>query len=170
MPMRKNAGLGMARVLNLVDKIALSHAPDAVGAAGHIDVFLNSRNVIPGKVVFTVDFRSPDLAVSQDMEARLKSGAQATTPAGSTALRPPQWSCARAWMGSVTMKQKKSVKTGPPQGQTCCSKLLSKRRSSRLAPPGHRLEWSKEMKFTSPLSPLRRLVLLRPVAAMMTAC
>ncbi|MEL7214321.1 MAG: Zn-dependent hydrolase [Pseudomonadota bacterium] len=77
MPMRKNAGLGMARVLNLVDEIALSHAPDAVGAAGHIDVFPNSRNVIPGKVVFTVDFRSPDLAVIEDMEAQLKSGAQA---------------------------------------------------------------------------------------------
>lgn len=76
MPMRKNAGLGMARVLQLVDEIAWSHKPDAVGAAGHIDVFPNSRNVIPGKVVFTVDFRSPQLAVIQDMEARLKVGAQ----------------------------------------------------------------------------------------------
>ena len=76
MPMRKNAGLGMARVLNLVDEIALSHAPDAVGAAGHIDVFPNSRNVIPGQVVFTIDFRSPDLAVIEDMETRLKNGAQ----------------------------------------------------------------------------------------------
>ncbi|WP_166416632.1 Zn-dependent hydrolase [Cochlodiniinecator piscidefendens] len=72
MPMRKNAGLGMARVLEKVEEIAWSHAPDAVGAAGHIDVYPNSRNVIPGKVVFTVDFRSPDLSVIQDMEARLK--------------------------------------------------------------------------------------------------
>ena len=77
MPLRKNAGLGMAAVLQLVDEIALSHAPHAVGAAGHIDVYPNSRNVIPGKVVFTVDFRSPDLSVIEDMEARLKSGAQA---------------------------------------------------------------------------------------------
>jgi N-carbamoyl-L-amino-acid hydrolase len=76
MPMRKNAGLGMARVLELVDEIAWSHAPDAVGAAGHIDVYPNSRNVIPGKVVFTVDFRSPDLAVIEDMEKRLRVGAQ----------------------------------------------------------------------------------------------
>ena len=76
MPMRKNAGLGMARILELVDEIAMSHAPHAVGAAGHIDVYPNSRNVIPGKVVFTVDFRSPDLAVIHDMEARLKVGAQ----------------------------------------------------------------------------------------------
>ena len=76
MPMRRNAGLGMARVLELVDEIALSHAPDAVGAAGHIDVYPNSRNVIPGKVVFTIDFRSPQLDVITDMEARLKEGAQ----------------------------------------------------------------------------------------------
>jgi N-carbamoyl-L-amino-acid hydrolase len=76
MPMRKNAGLGMARVLELVDEIAWSHKPDAVGAAGHIDVYPNSRNVIPGKVVFTVDFRSPQLDVITDMVARLKVGAQ----------------------------------------------------------------------------------------------
>jgi N-carbamoyl-L-amino-acid hydrolase len=76
MPMRKNAGLGMAKVLHLVDEIAWSHAPSAVGAAGHIDVYPNSRNVIPGKVVFTVDFRSPDLDVINDMEARLAKGAK----------------------------------------------------------------------------------------------
>ncbi len=74
MPMRKNAGLGMARILELVDEIAWSHKPDAVGAAGHIDVYPNSRNVIPGKVVFTIDFRSPELAVIEDMENRLKEG------------------------------------------------------------------------------------------------
>ena len=34
MPMRKNAGLAMARVLEKVEEIALSHAPDAVGRGG----------------------------------------------------------------------------------------------------------------------------------------
>ena len=77
MPMRKNAGLAMARVLDKVEAIALSYAPHAVGAAGHIDVYPNSRNVIPGKVVFTIDFRSPDLTVINDMEARLRIEAQA---------------------------------------------------------------------------------------------
>ena len=76
MPMRRNAGLGMAKVLQLVDEIAWSHKPDAVGAAGHIDVHPNSRNVIPGKVVFTVDFRSPKKDVIADMVARLESGAR----------------------------------------------------------------------------------------------
>ena len=76
MPMRKNAGLAMARILEKVDQIALSHAPHAVGAAGHIDVSPNSRNVIPGKAVFTVDFRSPELEVMEDMQARLRVEAQ----------------------------------------------------------------------------------------------
>ncbi len=76
MPMRKNAGLGMARILEKVDEIAWSHKPNAVGAAGHIDVYPNSRNVIPGKVVFTVDFRSPELAVIEDMEQRLAVAAK----------------------------------------------------------------------------------------------
>ena len=73
MPMRRNAGLGMARILEKVEEIALSHAPHAVGAAGHIDVYPNSRNVIPGKVIFTVDMRSPELSVIADMENRLMS-------------------------------------------------------------------------------------------------
>lgn len=58
MPMRKNAGRGLARITELVHEIAMAHQPNAVGAIGHIDVYPNSRNIIPGKAVFTVDFRS----------------------------------------------------------------------------------------------------------------
>ncbi|MEM6275749.1 MAG: Zn-dependent hydrolase [Pseudomonadota bacterium] len=72
MPMRRNAGLGMARIVEAVDAIAQSHAPHAVGAAGHIDVSPNSRNVIPGQVTLTVDFRSPDLAVLEAMVTALE--------------------------------------------------------------------------------------------------
>jgi N-carbamoyl-L-amino-acid hydrolase len=75
MTKRVNAGLGMARITQLVDEIALSHAPHAVGAIGHIDVYPNSRNIIPGKVVFTVDFRHPNKEVIQDMEDRMRKGA-----------------------------------------------------------------------------------------------
>ncbi|WP_138933901.1 Zn-dependent hydrolase [Roseovarius arcticus] len=75
MPMRQNAGLGMARVLEKVEEIALSHGPHAVGAAGHIDIYPNSRNVIPGKAVFTVDFRSPDIDVIADMVTQMKAAA-----------------------------------------------------------------------------------------------
>jgi beta-ureidopropionase / N-carbamoyl-L-amino-acid hydrolase len=60
MSMRANAGLGMARVVERVHQIAMGHQPGAVGTVGQMNVFPNSRNVIPGRVVFTVDIRSPD--------------------------------------------------------------------------------------------------------------
>jgi N-carbamoyl-L-amino-acid hydrolase len=75
MPLRVNAGLGMARITQLVDEIAWKHAPLAVGAIGHCDVSPNSRNIIPGKVVFTIDQRSPDKGVMDEMERQLKEGA-----------------------------------------------------------------------------------------------
>jgi N-carbamoyl-L-amino-acid hydrolase len=75
MPMRKNAGLGMARMTELVHQIAMSHQPDAVGAIGHVDVHPNSRNVIAGKVVFTIDFRSPHQDILDAMKARFEAEA-----------------------------------------------------------------------------------------------
>ncbi|MBA8877694.1 Zn-dependent hydrolase [Phyllobacterium myrsinacearum] len=75
MPMRRNAGLGMARITELVHSIAMAHQPSAVGAIGHCDVYPNSRNVIPGKVVFTVDFRSPNLDTLNAMKDELEEKA-----------------------------------------------------------------------------------------------
>ena len=68
--MRVNAGLGMARITERVHQIAMSHQPNAVGAVGQVKVFPNSRNVIPGKVVFTVDIRSPEQAKLDAMRGR----------------------------------------------------------------------------------------------------
>ncbi|WP_394180815.1 Zn-dependent hydrolase [Yoonia maritima] len=75
MNMRVNAGLGMARITELVHTIAMDNQPGAVGAIGHCDVYPNSRNVIPGKVVFTIDFRSPDQDKLDGMKARLEAEA-----------------------------------------------------------------------------------------------
>ncbi|KGJ15257.1 Zn-dependent hydrolase [Paracoccus sanguinis] len=75
MAMRVNAGLGMARIIEAVHRIAMDHQPAAVGAVGQANVWPNSRNVIPGKAVFTVDFRSPDLGKLNAMRARLEAEA-----------------------------------------------------------------------------------------------
>jgi N-carbamoyl-L-amino-acid hydrolase len=75
MNMRVNAGLGMARITELVHTIAMDNQPGAVGAIGQANVYPNSRNVIPGKAVFTVDLRSPDLAKLTAMKARLEAEA-----------------------------------------------------------------------------------------------
>ncbi len=77
MPMRKNAGRGLAQITELAHEIAMSHQPNAVGAIGHIDVYPNSRNIIPGKVVLTVDFRSHVQEVLDAMVARFDAEAPA---------------------------------------------------------------------------------------------
>lgn len=77
MNMRVNAGLGMARITERVHQIAMSHQPNAVGAVGQVKVFPNSRNVIPGKVVFTVDIRSPEQGKLDAMRAEVERAAHA---------------------------------------------------------------------------------------------
>ena len=77
MKMRVNAGLGMARITERVHQIAMSHQPNAVGAVGQVTVFANSRNVIPGKVIFTVDIRSPEQAKLDAMRAEVERAAHA---------------------------------------------------------------------------------------------
>jgi N-carbamoyl-L-amino-acid hydrolase len=75
MYLRRNAGRGLARVTELAHEIAMKRQPNAVGAIGHIDVYPNSRNIIPEKVVFTVDFRSHILATLEEMVAEFNARA-----------------------------------------------------------------------------------------------
>jgi N-carbamoyl-L-amino-acid hydrolase len=74
MPKRRNAGLGMARVTELVHEIAMDYQPDAVGAVGHMEVYPNSRNIIAGRTVFTIDIRSPQKDVLDEMDVRIREG------------------------------------------------------------------------------------------------
>ncbi len=75
MAMRRNAGRGLAQITELVHAIAMNRQPNAVGAIGHIDIYPNSRNIIPGRAVFTVDFRSHELATLDSMVAELMAEA-----------------------------------------------------------------------------------------------
>ena len=74
MPVRRDALLGAAKVIQLVNQIGLNHAPVAVSTVGMINSYPNSRNVIPGKVFLTVDFRCPDNAELLKMDGELKAG------------------------------------------------------------------------------------------------
>jgi len=60
MPRRKDALVGVSRMVTAVNRIGLSHPPYACATVGMLQVSPNSRNVIPGKVFFTIDFRHPD--------------------------------------------------------------------------------------------------------------
>jgi N-carbamoyl-L-amino-acid hydrolase len=73
MTLRRNALIGAARMIERIDAIARAHAPHAVGTVGLIENRPNSRNVIPGEVFFSVDFRHPEDAVLDAMEAELRT-------------------------------------------------------------------------------------------------
>ena len=61
MEVRRDALRRRARmIVQLVNHIGLQHAPLACATVGLVQVSPNSRNTIPGRVFFTVDFRHPD--------------------------------------------------------------------------------------------------------------
>jgi beta-ureidopropionase / N-carbamoyl-L-amino-acid hydrolase len=79
MPRRKDALLGAARIVELVNAIGLSKAPLGVSTVGMLNPYPNSRNVIPGEVFMTCEFRHPLDATLSDMDAALKEGVEAIT-------------------------------------------------------------------------------------------
>ncbi len=59
---RKDALVGAARIIDLVDRTMRARGEDGRGTVGQLFVSPNSRNVIPGEVRFSVEFRHPDEA------------------------------------------------------------------------------------------------------------
>lgn len=76
MPVRKDALLGAARVVELVNSTGLKHAPYACATVGMMNVYPNSRNVIPGRVFLTIDFRNPSDDVLWQMDNDMRDGLQ----------------------------------------------------------------------------------------------
>ena len=94
MRLRKNALLGAARMIERIDAIAREHSPDAVGTVGLIENKPNSRNVIPGEVFFTVDFRHPDDKILDAMEAKFRAAlAEILDPIKLTYHEARIWDC-----------------------------------------------------------------------------
>jgi N-carbamoyl-L-amino-acid hydrolase len=82
MTLRRDALLGAARVVQLVNRIGLQFAPLACATVGMLNVYPNSRNVIPGSVFLTVDFRHPDDAVLARMDEELRAGLERVVAEG----------------------------------------------------------------------------------------
>jgi beta-ureidopropionase / N-carbamoyl-L-amino-acid hydrolase len=72
MPRRRDALVGAARIIDAVNRIGHAHAPHACATVGFVQVSPNSRNTIPGRVFFTVDFRHPEDAVLSQMDRELR--------------------------------------------------------------------------------------------------
>jgi beta-ureidopropionase / N-carbamoyl-L-amino-acid hydrolase len=73
MARRKDALVGASRMVDAVNRLGLKHQPNACATVGYMHVSPNSRNTIPGKVFFTVDFRHPVDATLSAMDSELKA-------------------------------------------------------------------------------------------------
>jgi N-carbamoyl-L-amino-acid hydrolase len=61
---RRDALVAAARVIGLVDSTMRAYGEDGRGTVGQLVVLPNSRNVVPGEVRFSVEFRHPDTATA----------------------------------------------------------------------------------------------------------
>jgi allantoate deiminase len=72
MNMRQDALLGAAKIITaLNDLVCREPGAPTVGTVGSLNVFPNSRNIIPEKVSFTIDLRDIDLNRRQRLEEQL---------------------------------------------------------------------------------------------------
>ena len=77
MARRRDALVGAAEIVRTVNRIGHEFQPDACATVGMMQVHPNSRNVIPGRVFLTVDFRHPIDARLAAMDAALRAEAAA---------------------------------------------------------------------------------------------
>lgn len=73
MTRRRDALCGLAETALAAERIARAHGPAAVATLGEAVVAAPSRNVVPGRVAFTVDLRDPDQAALDAVEAELRA-------------------------------------------------------------------------------------------------
>jgi N-carbamoyl-L-amino-acid hydrolase len=74
---RKDALVAAARVIALVDSRMRERGDDGRGTVGFLKVLPNSRNVVPGEVAFSVEFRHPDTAQIEHLAETFPAEAQA---------------------------------------------------------------------------------------------
>ena len=73
MALRKDALLAATRIMQDVVAAAHRHPPHGRGTVGMVQVFPNSRNVIPGRVKFSIDLRNSTDALVDAMAAEVKA-------------------------------------------------------------------------------------------------
>jgi N-carbamoyl-L-amino-acid hydrolase len=82
MQLRRDALQGATGLMQAVHQIAMGEQPNARGTVGYVQVHPNSRNVIPGRVTFTVDLRHADDEGLARMDARLRAACAAVQAQG----------------------------------------------------------------------------------------
>ncbi len=74
---RKDALVAAARIIDLVDRMMRARGEDGRGTVGQLVVLPNSRNVVPGEVRFSVEFRHPSDAEVDRLDAEFPPAAEA---------------------------------------------------------------------------------------------
>lgn len=69
---RLDALLGLSRVVEAVNAMGVAQGDEGRATVGWVNVFPNSRNVVPGRVVFSVEFRHPDEGVLEVLDRELR--------------------------------------------------------------------------------------------------
>ncbi|WP_322005580.1 Zn-dependent hydrolase [Paraburkholderia tropica] len=72
MDLRRDALVGAARIITFVSALGRSYAPFGRATVGMIEAKPNSRNTVPGRCFFTVEFRHPESATLAEMDAKLR--------------------------------------------------------------------------------------------------
>ena len=73
---RKDALVCAARIIDLVDRLMRARGDDGRGTVGQLLVSPNSRNVVPGEVRFSVEFRHPSDTEVDALDAEFPASAQ----------------------------------------------------------------------------------------------
>ena len=73
MPIRRDALVAASKIVQETNRIGHHHPPHACTTVGQMLVSPNSRNVIPGSVFLTVDFRHPVDETLSNMDRTLKA-------------------------------------------------------------------------------------------------
>ena len=73
MPVRRDALFAASKIVQEVNRVGHHHQPHACATVGQMLVSPNSRNVIPGSVFLTVDFRHPVDETLSNMDQTLKA-------------------------------------------------------------------------------------------------
>jgi N-carbamoyl-L-amino-acid hydrolase len=71
MPSRRDALAVATRVMQHVVALGNRHGPNGRGTVGYVSVFPNSRNVIPGRVRFSIDLRNASTELLDRMEREI---------------------------------------------------------------------------------------------------
>ena len=94
MDLRQDALVAASQVVLAVNELALRHPGDPVATVGKLETWPNAANVVPGRVVMSVDMRDLDVDVLDSLVLELRSRVQTMA---STSGVPSAWNPSSRW-------------------------------------------------------------------------